>query len=643
MRERTKAIFLSYASQDRTAAQRICDALRSLGLEVWLDQSELRGGEAWDASIRQQIKECALFVPIISASTNARSEGYFRLEWKLAVDRSHLMADDQTFLLPVLIDDISEAAARVPDRFRERQWLRLFAGDSPAAMAERVRQLLLSAAAPKSSAAPAAARRSAKPLGEASKAAMARPDLRELPRRMLWRNRRWEVIAAAAAIAVVLVGLAVQWYAQQAATKTAGATIATHAATGDGNPLSLAILPFTNATGDPKLAYIADGLTASLSSTLTTNLAVAEDALVTPAGITATYKDKIAPAQLLARDLGVHFVLQGNVQRAGSKIRFTAELIDALAARQVWSETYDGDGSDLLALQDKVKRNEDFEMQLYIAAARNSEMRKSNPTAAELYVRGFALEFGNGSLKTKQQELNLFRQMLALEPNNPKAMICVASALTDVATAAYEQELDRAETERYFEEGRELALKAKALGSNNPWVYEVAAVYAKYHDDYPGWLENSKAWQQADANNLVPDIYVANAYLYGGESQKAVTLLQQALDMDRSPPRWEQLRFLGKAHFMLDDTAGAVEILQRARSVEPSNARIYAYLAMATAAQGDMSAARAAVVELHRQNPKFTFRSFERLERPMPSGPPPYEIWWKSKLLPAWHGAGLPE
>lgn len=100
MSEPGKAIFVSYASQDADAARRICEALRALGLEVWFDQSELRGGEAWDASIRHQIKECALFIPLISVSTNARSEGYFRLEWKLAVDRSHLMADDQAFLSP---------------------------------------------------------------------------------------------------------------------------------------------------------------------------------------------------------------------------------------------------------------------------------------------------------------------------------------------------------------------------------------------------------------------------------------------------------------------------------------------------------------------------------------------------------------
>jgi hypothetical protein len=146
----TARVFISYASQDTDATVRIRDALHLAGLEVWFDQSELRGGDAWDASIRRKIKECTLFVPIISANTNARSEGYFRLEWKLAVDRTHLMADDQPFLLPVVIDDTPEAAARVPDRFRERQWSRVTGAISANAFAARVAQLGVSPTPPDS-------------------------------------------------------------------------------------------------------------------------------------------------------------------------------------------------------------------------------------------------------------------------------------------------------------------------------------------------------------------------------------------------------------------------------------------------------------------------------------------------------------
>jgi len=106
--ETGKALFLSYASQDAEAALHLCHALRAAGIEVWFDQSELRGGDTWDQSIRKQIKSCYLFVPMISASTQSREEGYFRREWKLAVDRTSDMARGRAFPLPLLLDGTSD-------------------------------------------------------------------------------------------------------------------------------------------------------------------------------------------------------------------------------------------------------------------------------------------------------------------------------------------------------------------------------------------------------------------------------------------------------------------------------------------------------------------------------------------------------
>jgi len=137
-----KAVFLSYASQDAEAAQRICAALRAAGVEVWFDQSELVGGDAWDQKIRGQISSCALFIPVISAATQARLEGYFRLEWKLAAQRTHTMADEKAFLLPVTIDATKDAEAKVPAEFKAVQWTRLPGGEASAKFCERVKRLL---------------------------------------------------------------------------------------------------------------------------------------------------------------------------------------------------------------------------------------------------------------------------------------------------------------------------------------------------------------------------------------------------------------------------------------------------------------------------------------------------------------------
>jgi tetratricopeptide (TPR) repeat protein len=136
------AVFLSYASQDAESAQKICDALRAGGIEVFLDQSELRGGDAWDQKIRRQIHDCALFMPVVSQHTQERLEGYFRLEWKLAVDRSHLMATERPFLVPVVVDGTRDQEAFVPDAFRAVQWTRLLGGNTSAAFVERIGRLL---------------------------------------------------------------------------------------------------------------------------------------------------------------------------------------------------------------------------------------------------------------------------------------------------------------------------------------------------------------------------------------------------------------------------------------------------------------------------------------------------------------------
>jgi TolB-like protein len=135
-------VFLSYASEDRSAAQVLRDALPSHGVEVWYDETDLAGGDAWDQKIRQQIRECDFFIPVISAQTEARHEGYFRREWRLAVERSLDMADDHLFLLPVVIDETPQGSARVPEKFLAVQWTRVPGGQPNPALETLCRRIL---------------------------------------------------------------------------------------------------------------------------------------------------------------------------------------------------------------------------------------------------------------------------------------------------------------------------------------------------------------------------------------------------------------------------------------------------------------------------------------------------------------------
>jgi hypothetical protein len=136
------AVFLSYAREDTDAARRLANALRGFGVEVWFDQNELRGGDTWDQKIRGQIRTCALFMPVISARTQDRPEGYFRREWKIAVERTHDMAEGVPFIVPVVIDSTPETAALVPEQFMRVQWTRLPDGHPTPEFVAQTKRLL---------------------------------------------------------------------------------------------------------------------------------------------------------------------------------------------------------------------------------------------------------------------------------------------------------------------------------------------------------------------------------------------------------------------------------------------------------------------------------------------------------------------
>lgn len=129
-------LFISYSSDDRVAARRLRDAISARGIDVWYDEDELVGGDAWDQKIRDRIRKCDYFMPVISNSTERRREGYFRREWRQAAERTLDMADDVLFLLPVVIDPLVETEARVPERFQQVQWTRCPGGMDNAGLEE---------------------------------------------------------------------------------------------------------------------------------------------------------------------------------------------------------------------------------------------------------------------------------------------------------------------------------------------------------------------------------------------------------------------------------------------------------------------------------------------------------------------------
>ncbi len=409
----TKAVFLSYSSEDAEAANTLAESLCAAGVEVWFDQSELRGGDAWDATIRKQIKACELFIPLISHNSDAREEGYFRLEWKLAVDRSHLMAAEKTFLLPVVVDGIADAEARVPDRFREVQWTRLANGIATPAFVQRIKRLLARDAAPVSQVhEPADAirephRDGVAPAVSASAGAARPPKFALLILGSL----------LALAIAYIVIGkLGGQKMSIPEPPRLPSTEITTFAPP----PHSVAVLPFVNMSGDPSQDYFSDGLSEELLNSLVT----VRDLQVAARTSSFAFKGKNEDVAEIAHKLNVGAVLEGSVRKDGKQIRVTAQLINATTGYHIWSHTYDRELKSVLALQTEIATavTQALQVTLLTDPAGNIEIGGTqNPAAFDAYLRARGLE-----LKGPERE-NLLRvkagyaQAVELDPKFAKA------------------------------------------------------------------------------------------------------------------------------------------------------------------------------------------------------------------------------
>jgi len=137
------AVFLSYASEDRVSAEKIKNALEAAGVDVFFDREDLQLGNDWEAKLRRSIRQCSLFVPVISRRTLVPGRRFFRVEWNLAVDEAQMasFSDEEAFLLPVVIDDMTSNEADVPAKFRSIQWQPLPAGQPTPEFVSRVQQL----------------------------------------------------------------------------------------------------------------------------------------------------------------------------------------------------------------------------------------------------------------------------------------------------------------------------------------------------------------------------------------------------------------------------------------------------------------------------------------------------------------------
>jgi TolB-like protein/Tfp pilus assembly protein PilF len=570
MSEANKAVFLSYASQDAGAARRICETLARDGIEVWFDKSELRGGDVWDQQIRQKIRDCALFIPIISANTASRHEGYFRLEWDLADQRSHKIARNRPFIIPVCLDATPDTGADVPESFARVQWTRLPAGVTPPAFAKRIADLLSPAEAASQTtqnAAPSSTRSTA-----ASSAAWSRSKLPAA------------VFALALLLAGGYIGLDKLVLAKRNATAAtpipppAAALPAANAIT----TKSIAVLPFVDMSEKKDQEYFSDGL----SEELIDLLAKTQGLEVIARTSSFYFKGRQATIGEIAKTLNVANVLEGSVRKAGNNIRVTAQLIRASDGVHIWSETYDRDLKDVFKVQDDIAQGVVDKLKVTLLPAAASEpARTVNPEAHNLYLQGrFFLDHDTREDLVKANDY--FQRALAVDPKYAAAWAGLGEVVDRQVANGYVTLADG------MVRAREAASKALEL---DPKIGEAYAILGLSHSMAHEWtqaeaiLAKGRELDPTDPTLLMISGVVARV-IHGED--RAIEIFRRALAHD--PLRLLARRYLARTLAFANRLGDAETEIRQVIEANPLQPGAHYDLGRILLAKGEIAAAVAA-------------------------------------------------
>jgi TolB-like protein/Tfp pilus assembly protein PilF len=549
----TGAVFLSYASQDAEAALRICEALRAAGVEVWFDQSQLRGGDVWDQKIRREIRDCALFIPVISANTMSRREGYFRLEWDLADQRSHRMARDQAFIVPVCLDATRGAGTDVPESFHRVQWTRLPIGETPPAFVNRI-QLLLS--------------------GKPDEPHPATPWPEGVPARRSWRFKPARLAASVvlAAVAATTAYLLIEkpWTAKFSPP-----------------PHSIAVLPFVNMSGDKEQEYFSDGLTEELLNSLSRINELQVAARTSSFSFQGVHPD----IATVAHKLNVASVLEGSVRRSGQTIRVTAQLNNAVTGFHLWSQTYDRDVGDILKLQTdiatavatalRIALLSDLSAKIELGGTRNSE-------AFDAYLRGSKAYSSQHHPDDLQSAVSGYTEAIRLDPTYALAFAGRSMALEEVATLYQTGPAQRASFEKALADAQWAVGLAPELG-------DAHLALARVFED--GFFDFARASDEySHAVSLAPgNARVLQRYGYFavnmGHPAEGLAASRRAVVLD--PLSTESYRKLGEAQWVSRRYNEALATFERVITLDPNDSRSYGWRGLAYYGLGDFQSALA--------------------------------------------------
>jgi adenylate cyclase len=392
---------------------------------------------------------------------------------------------------------------------------------------------------------------------------------------------------------------------------------------------SIAVLPFATMSGDAEQEYFSEGITEDIITSLSHN----HSFFVISRSASFTYKGSGVDVGKVGRDLGVRYVLEGSVRRAGNRVRITAQLIEAASGHHLWADRYDRELADVFAVQDEIARSITGAIAPGIIAAEIRQAQRKDPdqldawdrtVRAHWHVRRFTRE-------DLAEARRLLEQAIALDPTNSMTYADLALARHFEAVFGWGD----GPVESHKQLG-EAARKALAADDSDAMAHTTLAIFELFSGRHEEARRRLHRALDLNPNSEVARGYLGASYGFAGDYEAAMPHLDEAI---RLSPRgllvvvWHMCK--GWAAFLAERYEEAAAFTEHAREANPEFPDIYAVLASAYGHLGNTAAARAALDQLLHRMPKLT-ASDSRLARPFA------RVADRERFLEGLRKAGLP-
>jgi len=397
--------------------------------------------------------------------------------------------------------------------------------------------------------------------------------------------------------------------------------------------LSMVVLPFTNLSGDPGQDYFVDGVTEDL----TTELSRLAGSFVIAHNTAFTFKGKSVDVKRVARELGIRYVVEGNVRRAGQRVRVGVQLINGESGAHLWADRFDREISELFELQDAItiELAHALDVQLIEAESRRSE-RSTNPDAGDLVMRARACLYHGVSRANVAAAIQYYREALQLAPEDVSALAELADVLAGNISSLWSEA-----PHEDFRQAKALAARALELDPSDAYCHHVVGAVLSLQARFPEAIDEFEA-----AIRLNPNLHFAHSGLgfaktLSGLGEEALPHFAHFIRLSpRDPFLFRGYYGIGLVQFLLGDDVRAIEMLRRAIGLSPNYSLAHLCLAGAHGMQSRVDEASAALANYLRTGPSTRTISELRLLRP--SKNPSYQTQCE-RLYEGLLKAGMPE